>query len=93
MSLVLHLDEAQHSFNFCFNFLPGAPGNSQAEGYVFPNGHVGKERVILEDGVDFAPMRRESGDILAVQQNPAAVRLFESCQDAEQGGFAAATGA
>ena len=43
----------------------------QAIGDVLRHGHVRKERVVLEDGVDIALVGRQIGDILTVEQDAA----------------------
>ncbi len=57
-----------------------------------PHCHVGKERIVLEDRVDFALVGGQRRNILSVQQDSSAVRTFEARQDAEQRGFAAPAG-
>ena len=66
-----------------------APG---AEGDVVVHRHVGEERVVLEDGVDVAPVGRDPGDVLAFEQDAAAGRLLEPRDHPERRGLAAPGG-
>ena len=50
----------------------------RSEADVVGNGHVREERVLLEDGVDIALVRRDSADVDAVQQDLAGCRLLEA---------------
>ena len=52
--------------------------------------HVREQRVVLEDGVDVAPVRRHAGDRLAVQENLALGGLLEAGDHAQGRGLAAA---
>ena len=71
----------------------GFGADGEAEGDVVGHGHVAEQGVVLEDEADFAFAHVFGGNVLAVEQNPAAVGVFEAGDDAQQGGFATAGGA
>ena len=48
---------------------------------------MGEERIILEHGVHRALVRRQTGDVLAVQDNAPRSRAIESGDHAEAGGL------
>ena len=48
---------------------------------------------MLEDEADFAFAHVFGGDVLAIEEDFAAVGVFEAGDDAQEGGFAAAGGA
>src|SRR5207302_1053704 len=62
----------------------------QAELDVLAGGHVREQGVRLQHHADVAAVRRHVGDVLAVDDHAAAVRLFESCEQPQSCGFAAA---
>ena len=47
------------------------------------HGHVREQRVVLEDGVDVAVVRRDVGDVLAAEQDRAGRRLLEAGDHAQ----------
>ncbi len=53
-------------------------GHFQPVGDVLGHGHVGEERVVLEDGVDGAFVRRQTGDVGAPQLDRAGGRVLEA---------------
>ncbi|MOA15004.1 hypothetical protein D3C78_1351410 [compost metagenome] len=65
----------------------------QAEGDVLRHRHVREQGVALEHGVDRAAEGRESLHRLAVEADAAGGGLFESGNEAQQGGLATAGGA
>jgi hypothetical protein len=91
--LILHLNQRQHPVNLGINLLPRLLSDAQAEGDIFTNSQMGKKGVALEDGIDFALIGGKGGDVFTVEDNAAGVRLFKTGKDAQQRGFAAATGA
>ena len=61
----------------------GSENPAQAKAYIAFDSHVREERVGLEHHVDVgALVRREVGDVLAVDENSARGWLFEACQHA-----------
>src|SRR2546430_15097350 len=62
----------------------------QAERDVLPRDHMGEQRVGLKDHADVAPVRGQAGHVVASDHDPALVRLFESGEQAQGRGFAAA---
>ena len=67
----------------------GEFGDFEAEGDVIADGEVGEERVVLEHRVHRPLLGRQVGDVLAIQQDAALIRLFETRRHAQQGGLAA----
>ena len=63
---------------------------TQRVGDVFQNGHVFKQRVILEHDTDLPPVGGQVGDILSVLEDRALVRADEARQNTQQRGFSAA---
>src|SRR5688572_17698122 len=73
--------------------LARAMTNLQTVGDVFLDRHARKQRIRLEDDADAAFPCRQIGDILAVQNHAAFVRLFEAGDDAQNSRLAAARSA
>ena len=64
----------------------------QTESDVSGDGHVAEERVILEDKPDVALADGDIVDLRAANENATAFGCFQSGDEAEDGGFAAAAG-
>src|SRR4029077_10908955 len=62
---------------------------AQSERDVLKHVHMWKQRQMLEDHVRAAQVRRGKADIGAVDQHLTRSELFESPNDAKQGGLAA----
>ncbi len=62
----------------------------ECEGHVAADGHVGVERVVLEDHCDVAVLRGDVVDGGIADPDIAGGGLFEACDDAEDGCFSAA---
>ncbi|MCY1232780.1 hypothetical protein D9M72_452940 [compost metagenome] len=62
----------------------------QRIGDVFADRHVRKQRIVLEDRVDRAAVGRPVGDVLAVDEDRAAVEFDETADRLQQRGLAAA---
>ena len=62
----------------------------QTESDVVKHVHVAEEGVVLEHETDFALAHMLGGYVLAVKENLAAVGVFQSGDDAQERGFAAA---
>src|SRR6185369_16028093 len=60
----------------------------QAIADIVGNIHMGKQRVILEDGIERPIVDRDGGDVPAVQQNAALGWLGETADHAQDGGLA-----
>ncbi len=58
-------------------------------GDILGDGHVRKEGVILEDGVDVTAIRRDASHIQARNTNPSLIRLFEAGEHPQSGRLAA----
>ena len=50
----------------------------QAETDILGNGHVGEQRIALEDGVYGPPIGRQVGDVLTVKEDFTVCRVFEA---------------
>ncbi len=64
--------------------------NPQAEGYVFKDGHVAEQGIVLEDETDAAACGIVLGGVLFVEQDGSAVGRFQAGDHAQQSGFARA---
>ncbi len=89
----LHPHQLQHGGDAGFDLRLRPPQHLQAEGDVVPHRQMREQRVALEDGVDRPLERRQSGNVLAMQQDRAFGRVFEPGDHPEQRGLAAARGA
>src|SRR5262249_21007682 len=73
---------------------PARPPPAAARGTdAVLDGEGGEERVLLEDGVDGAPLRREVGHVLAAQAHDARVGALVTADDAQERRLPAARGA
>ena len=68
----------------------GSAANAQRIGDVFADREMGKQRQRLEHHAEVAPMRRDGGDVGAVEQDPPGARLLEAGDHAQQRRLAAA---
>ena len=59
----------------------------EAEGDVFPDGHVRKKHVILIHHADATLFRGKRGDITSVKENGTTVRMMDPCNGFKQNGF------
>ena len=87
------VNECQGFFNAHAAFFARHVEHFQAVADVVGNAHVREERVGLEDDADVALLDGGFGDVFAVNVDLAAGRAFETGDEAEDGGFAAAGGA
>jgi hypothetical protein len=69
-------------------FRPAEHG--QAEADIFRHGHVWKQGVTLENGVDRSLEGRHGGNVSAVQHDLAGCRIFEAGDQPQKRGLAAA---
>jgi hypothetical protein len=67
-------------------------GHLEREGHVLGDGHVGVERVVLEDHRDVAVLGREVGDVAVPDVDRAGGHLFQAGEHPQRGGLAAAGG-
>ena len=84
------LDEGQHLADAALDLAVLDLLAAQAEGDVLVDREVREEGVVLEDGVDVPPVRRQPGHVLAVQLDQAGRRLLEAADHAQRRGLAAA---
>ena len=85
-------DQFQHLVRAPMDFLRGSALHLEPEAHIVADAHVGKQRVMLEYGVDGAPVRRQFLDILAEQSQGSLADVLESADDPKQCGLAAARG-
>ncbi len=71
-------NEIQGVFDAVFNLRLGEAAHAEAEGDVFIDAHVGEEGVGLENLVDVALVRWETGDVVMVEEDSARVGGFEA---------------
>ncbi len=65
---------------------------AEAEGDVLEDRQVREEGVVLEDGVDVALVRRQPGDVLALELDQPGRRLLEAADHPQRRRLAAARG-
>src|SRR3546814_11544656 len=75
------------------SLLPGAAQHFQPEADVLSYRQVGEQRVALEHRVERSLERRQAAQRAALQEDLAAARLFETADQPQQRGLAAARGA
>ena len=78
-----HLHQFQHLLHSIADFAGGHAILLEAEGDVLRHAHVREQRIALEHHVHRALVRRQFGDVDAVDQHAAAIRVFESGKDAQ----------
>ena len=86
---MLHLYQGQDFRNAGLDAVTSPAQHFQSESNVFGNRHMGKQRIVLKDGIDGALVRRQSFQVFAEQQDFPARRLFESGNQSQQCGFPA----
>ena len=89
---IFHPDQRQHFFHPVFDLRLLHAGHLEPESDIFIHIHVRPERIVLKDHGHVAFFRRETGDILAVQQDPARICRDQARENAEKCGFTAAGG-
>lgn len=90
LGVLVHLDEGECFGGALSAFGAGEFALAQAELDVLEDGHVGPERVGLEDHADAAFFGGESGDVAVGEVDGALGGLGEAGEHSEDGGFAAA---
>ena len=86
---LLESNQRQHVLHASLNLRPGQTLFDQPVGDIFLNGHVRKHGVRLEHHVDWPLVRRDGGEVRAVDQDASRGGPLESRQHAQQGGLAA----
>ena len=85
-----------HKFKIFGDFLLDGLGidasGLEAERDIFPDGHVGEEGVVLENGADGALIGWQVGNIDSIENYSPGVWNFKSSADSEEGCFPAAAG-
>ena len=89
----LQLDQLEHLGNALGDLGLRHLALAQPERHVVLDRHVREQRVVLEDRVDLALVRREAGHVLLAQVHGAAGRLLEPADHAQRRGLAASGGA
>src|SRR3546814_382824 len=87
------LHQGEHLLDPLGALLPGAAQHFQPEADVLSYRQVGEQRVALEHRVDRSLERRQAAQRAALQEDLAAARLFETADQPQQRGLAAARGA
>ena len=87
---VLHMDEPQDVRHHPIDLGLRAPQHAQREADIGGDGHVGEQRVLLEDRVDGALVRRQVVDLVAEEADAAPGQVLEPRDAAQQRGLAAA---
>ncbi len=77
-------DHAQHLVHAPGDLVPREPANGQTVGDVFRDGHVRKQRIILEHHSHVAAPRWQRGDVAAADPQAAGGRLEIAGTDVEQ---------
>jgi hypothetical protein len=85
-------DDPEHFFDSALPFGARHAFHAEAVPDVLRDRHVWEQRVVLEDGVDVALIRRAVGDVDAGELNPSCVRALEACDEAKRCGLAGAGG-
>jgi len=83
-----HFDHAKRVRDAIGNFIFGRGLDAQAVGDIVADIQMGKEGVVLEDGVDATPVRRQRVEALAGHPDLAGAGLFETGDEAEKRGLA-----
>ena len=79
------LDQFQHVLGGTVSFgLSGAP-HHQPIGHIVKNAEMRKQRIILKDRVDVAPVGRHAASTFAKDLNLAVSRLLEACNQPQTG--------
>ena len=86
---ILQLHHRKDIVHALTNFGPGPLLHLQAIGDVFVHRHMGKQRVVLEHGIQRAMLWGGMGNVMARQANYPGVWLLKTRHQAQQGGFAA----
>ena len=86
------LDEFEILLDFVVDFPLVDLCDFKSESDIVPDGHVGKERIVLEDRADFPFVRGKIRDVLSVENDASGIGSFESPANAQQCGFTAAAG-
>ena len=89
---LFQLGQVQHLVDALLCLVVGHSLHLQPEMDILRYGHMGEQGIVLEYHVDIAFIRRQIGNILAVQDDPAGSRRFQTGDHAQQCGFAAAGG-
>ena len=85
---VLDPEQRRHLAHPALDLGCGRPGGAQREGDVVEAGEVREQGDVLEQQADVAPPRLQRGDVLAVDPDPAGVRLMQPRDGLEQGRLA-----
>ena len=83
----LEVDHGQHFLHLLFDLLFGGLLEAQTEGYVLIDVQMGKQRVLLKNGVDESTVGRNVADLLTIEKNLPAIRRFKTADDTKGGRF------
>src|SRR5262252_4262461 len=90
--MLFELDQLDQAVDGRTSFSAGPSANLEAVGNVFLDSHARKQRIRLKDNSDATLPRRQVSNVLAMQDDITAVRLFESRDDSEDRRLATARG-
>ena len=88
-----HLHHIERLTHAARPLLPADPVLAQAVGDILRHRHVGEERVVLEHGVDVAPVGRQVGHVFAADADGAGIRQLEAADHPQHGRLSGARGA
>ena len=88
-----HLHQSQHFFHARIDFALGHFVLLEAERDVLLHRHMRKQRIALKHHIDGAVIRRQAGDVLAIENDFALIGRFHAGKHTQQRGFAAARAA
>jgi len=78
------LDELEHLCHPALELVLPDSLPTQAEGDILVDRQVGEEGVVLEDGIDVAPIGGQPGDVLALELDQTGCWLLEAADHAER---------
>ena len=77
------VDEFERVFDFVANVIGRLARDFRSERNIFLNVHVGKEGILLENGVNRSSVRRQVCDVLAVENHAPGIGHFKAADDSE----------
>ena len=90
MLVAIEVDELQRILDLVADVGGGLALDLEAEGDVLSHIHVREQGILLEDGVDLPPLRRQLRDVLPVEQDAPLVRTLKATNQAQCRRLAAA---
>ena len=90
MLVAVEIDELQRVLDLVAYVGGGLALDLETEGDVLGHIHVREQGILLEDGVDLPPLRRQLRDVLSVEQDAPLVRPLKAAYEAQCRRLAAA---